>query len=118
MTNSNAFTITTNSLSLWAAFSVLEIPGIEQCPAMELKQLYGPRFKLVIHITSTVALGLFVNWLSDQLKSHPEGETKIENQAVSHDRAQITTIIGEKVIINNYYGEKQPDCERVTEKLP
>ena len=113
----NTVTITTNSVALWKAFSDLDIAGIRQGPAMELKQFNGPRFKLLVHIASTVALGLFVDWLSDQIKNHPEGETKIENQAITHDSTQITTIIGEKVVINNFHCEEEPDDERIPEEL-
>jgi hypothetical protein len=114
----NTITITTSDKSLWIALYGLKLEGIDLVPQMEHKDAPEgkPVYKVVLAVASSLALNMLANWLYDQVKSQPEGTTKIENQPVAHDRAQITTIIGKYVVINHYHGEEQPDDERVPEE--
>lgn len=115
----NTITITTTDRKLWLLLHDLQIEGMRRVPHLEHKVAPGgkPNYKIVLAFASGVSINLFSSWLYDHVKSQPEGTTKIENQPVAHDRGQITTIIGEKVIINKYYGEKKPDDERIAEEL-
>lgn len=119
MSASNEITVTTQSWELWAALHELHIEGIAHVSHYETKLFQGNKErKIVLHIASEVAIGFFVAWLAEKLVSHPESLTKIENQSITHDRSQITNVIMQHVTINNYYGEEQPDDERVTEETP
>src|SRR4051812_26851730 len=110
MNGDNTITITTSSKDLWGALHMLRIEGVTRVPHLETKDRESLKvYKFVLHIASEVAAGLFVAWLAEQLISHPESLTQIQNKTVTHDRSQITNVIMEHVTINNYYREKQPD---------
>lgn len=116
---SDTITITTTNRDLWGSFFDMKLVGIKQVMPLEKKHQGEQRvYKIVIHIASEIAIGLFVAWLSEQLKNHPEGITQIENKAITQDHGQITNVIMEHVTINNHYGKESPEHVRVVKEKP
>src|SRR4051812_35800044 len=114
----DTITITTTDRSLWCLAFKLQIEGIEFIPPLETKAFPSRDkvYSFTLNIIKTVGVPLLVAWLSEQIKSHPESVTKIENQAITEDHRQITNVIMKHVTINEYYGEKRPDKERVPQE--
>lgn len=55
-------------------------------------EIGGVALKLIVSVSSQVALGLFVNWLYDRLKKKPAEKVTINGQQISGESVQIDQI--------------------------
>ena len=114
---SDSVLLSTEDERLWNALFDLTLEGVEAKPLLTKSLVKdGSVRRAVIYLASSTAVGLFSNWLSDQMKSHPEGAVQIENQRVTKECLNITNVIMQHVTINSNYGEERPDNKRVPQE--